>query len=48
VRDADVQEALRLQGMEPVAVGPAAFRREADSEITRYRMQANRAGISVD
>jgi tripartite-type tricarboxylate transporter receptor subunit TctC len=48
VRDADVRAALRAQGMEAVSVGPAAFRREADSEIARYRMQANRAGISVD
>jgi tripartite-type tricarboxylate transporter receptor subunit TctC len=48
VRDAHVQASLRAQGMEPAAVGPAAFRTEADSEITRYRMQARRAGISVD
>ena len=48
VRDANVREALRAQGMEAVSVGPAAFRREADSEISRYRMQAHRAGISVD
>lgn len=48
VRNADVQASFRGQGMEPVAVGAAAFRKEADSEISRYRMQAHRAGISVD
>ncbi len=48
VGDANVQASLRAQGMEPVTVGAAAFRKEADSEISRYRMQANRAGIKVD
>ncbi|MFM9921486.1 tripartite tricarboxylate transporter substrate binding protein [Variovorax sp. H27-G14] len=46
--DAEVRASLRAQGMAPVAVGAEAFRKEADSEISRYRMQAHRAGITVD
>jgi tripartite-type tricarboxylate transporter receptor subunit TctC len=46
--DAGVQSALRAQGMEPVAVGAAAFRQEAEREISRYRVEADRAGISLD
>jgi hypothetical protein len=34
--------------MDPVTVGPEAFRKEAESEISRYRVQADRAGISLD
>ncbi|MGJ7610845.1 MULTISPECIES: Bug family tripartite tricarboxylate transporter substrate binding protein [unclassified Variovorax] len=46
--DPAVQAALRAQGMEPVALGAAAFRKETETEIARYRIQAARAGISVD
>ena len=46
--DPVVQAALRAQGMEPVALGAAAFRNETETEIARYRIQAARVGISVD
>lgn len=46
--DAALQANLRAQGMDPVTVGPEAFRKEAESEISRYRVQADRAGISLD
>ena len=46
--DTTLQTSLRAQGMDPVAVGPEAFRKEAESEISRYRVQADRAGISLD
>jgi len=46
--DPVVQAALRAQGMEPVALDAAAFRNETETEIARYRIQAARAGLSVD
>jgi tripartite-type tricarboxylate transporter receptor subunit TctC len=46
--DPEVQAALRAQDMEPMALGPAAFRQEAEHEISRYRAEAVRAGISLD
>jgi len=48
MNDPALQATLRAQGMTPVDVGPVAFRAEAESEISRYRVQACRAGISVD
>ncbi|QNK65926.1 tripartite tricarboxylate transporter substrate binding protein [Variovorax sp. PAMC26660] len=46
--DPALQAQLRAQGMEPVAIGAAGFRRQIDSEIPRYRALAHRAGIVTD
>ncbi len=46
--DPSVQAQLRAQGMEPVAVGSAAFRRQMAEEIARYRSVVQRARIPVE
>ncbi|MDA8520729.1 tripartite tricarboxylate transporter substrate binding protein [Acidovorax sp. NCPPB 4044] len=46
--DPALQAQLRAQGMEPAAIGAAAFRQQMDSEIGRYRALAHRAGIVVE
>ncbi|CAA2103512.1 Bug family tripartite tricarboxylate transporter substrate binding protein [Variovorax paradoxus] len=46
--DVEVQATLRAQGMEPISLGAAAFRTEAEDEIARYRVEAERAGLSLD
>lgn len=43
--DPALQTQLRAQGMEPVVIGAAAFRSLMESEISRYRALAHRAGI---
>jgi tripartite-type tricarboxylate transporter receptor subunit TctC len=43
-----LQAQLRAQGMEPVAIGAAAFRTQMESEISRYRALAHRAGIAAE
>jgi tripartite-type tricarboxylate transporter receptor subunit TctC len=43
-----LQAKLRAQGMEPVSIGAAGFRRQVDAEIPRYRALAHRAGIVTD
>ena len=46
--DAALQAQLRAQGMEPVVIGSAAFRGLMESEISRYRALAHRAGIAPE
>jgi tripartite-type tricarboxylate transporter receptor subunit TctC len=46
--DPALQAQLRAQGMEPVAIGAAAFRMQMESEIARYRALAHRAGIAME
>ena len=46
--DPAVQAQLRAQGMEPVVIGAAAFRRQMENEISRYRALAHRAGIAPE
>lgn len=41
-----LQDRLRGQGMEPVVIGAAEFRRLMEAEIARYRALAHRAGIA--
>jgi len=43
-----LQAQLRAQGMEPVAIGAAAFRAQMEGEISRYRALAHRAGIMAE
>ncbi|MDR6519152.1 tripartite-type tricarboxylate transporter receptor subunit TctC [Variovorax paradoxus] len=43
-----LQAQLRAQGMEPVAIGAAAFRAQMEGEISRYRALAHRAGIAAE
>jgi tripartite-type tricarboxylate transporter receptor subunit TctC len=43
-----LQAQLRAQGMEPVVIGAAAFKRQMESEISRYRALAHRAGIVAE
>jgi len=43
-----LQAQLRAQGMEPVAIGAAAFRTQMEGEISRYRALAHRAGIVAE
>ena len=43
-----LQSQLRAQGMEPVAIGGAAFRSQMEGEISRYRALAHRAGIAAE
>jgi tripartite-type tricarboxylate transporter receptor subunit TctC len=43
-----LQAQLRAQGMEPVAIGAAAFRTQMEGEISRYRALAHRAGIAAE
>jgi tripartite-type tricarboxylate transporter receptor subunit TctC len=46
--DKAVQDQLRAQGMEPAMMGAAAFRSLMESEISRYRALAHRAGIASE
>ncbi|MDM0020001.1 Bug family tripartite tricarboxylate transporter substrate binding protein [Variovorax saccharolyticus] len=46
--DPALQAQLRAQGMEPVMIGAAAFRSQMESEISRYRALAHRAGIAPE
>ncbi|MBT2325101.1 tripartite tricarboxylate transporter substrate binding protein [Variovorax paradoxus] len=46
--DPAVQDQLRAQGMEPVMIGAAPFRSLMESEISRYRALAHRAGIAAE
>jgi tripartite-type tricarboxylate transporter receptor subunit TctC len=46
--NAALQSQLRAQGMEPVAIGAAAFRSQMEGEISRYRALAHRAGIVAE
>ncbi|WP_093165750.1 tripartite tricarboxylate transporter substrate binding protein [Variovorax sp. YR216] len=46
--DPALQEQLKAQGMEPVAIGATAFRTQMESEIARYRALAHRAGIAME
>ncbi|MFY3383663.1 Bug family tripartite tricarboxylate transporter substrate binding protein [Paracidovorax sp. MALMAid1276] len=48
MRDPQLQEQIRAQGMEPVFVGPKAMHAAMDNEIGRYRALAHRAQIVVD
>ena len=43
-----MQEQMRAQGMEPVFIGAAAFRAQMESEVSRYRALAHRAGIVAE
>ena len=43
-----LQAQLRAQGMEPAAIGAAAFRSQMEGEISRYRALAHRAGIAPE
>lgn len=46
--DPALQAQLRTQGMEPVAIGAAAFRAQMEGEIARYRALAHRARIAME
>lgn len=46
--DTTLQEQLRTQGMEPVAIGPSEFRKTMETEIARFRALAHRAHIVMD
>ncbi|RST56319.1 tripartite tricarboxylate transporter substrate binding protein [Variovorax sp. MHTC-1] len=46
--DKAIQDQLRAQGMEPVMIGVAPFRSLMESEISRYRALAHRAGIAAE
>jgi len=46
--DPALQAQLRAQGMEPVVIGAAAFRTQMETEISRYRALAHRAGIAPE
>ncbi|WP_422823222.1 Bug family tripartite tricarboxylate transporter substrate binding protein [Variovorax ureilyticus] len=46
--DPALQAQLKAQGMEPAAIGAAAFRSQMESEIARYRALAHRAGIAME
>jgi tripartite-type tricarboxylate transporter receptor subunit TctC len=48
VADKALQDQFRAQGMEPVMIGPAPFRSTMESEISRYRALAHRAGIAAE
>ena len=48
LRDPQLQEQIRAQGMEPVFIGPKAMHAAMDNEIGRYRALAHRAKIVVD
>ncbi|RZJ61429.1 MAG: tripartite tricarboxylate transporter substrate binding protein [Acidovorax sp.] len=48
LRDPQLQEQIRAQGMEPVFIGPKAMHTAMDNEIGRYRALAHRAKIVVD
>ncbi len=46
--DPTLQAQLRAQGMEPAAIGAAAFRAQMEGEIARYLALAHRAGIAPE
>ncbi|MDR6535352.1 tripartite tricarboxylate transporter substrate binding protein [Variovorax soli] len=46
--DKRLQDQFRAQGMEPVMIGAAPFRSLMESEISRYRALAHRAGIAAE
>ena len=46
--DPALQAQLRAQGMEPAALGAAAFRAQMEGEIARYRALAHRVGIAAE
>jgi tripartite-type tricarboxylate transporter receptor subunit TctC len=46
--DKSIQDQLRAQGMEPVMIGAAPFRSLMESEISRYRALAHRAGLAAE
>ena len=46
--DKALQDQLRAQGMEPVMIGAGPFRSLMESEISRYRALAHRAGIAAE
>lgn len=46
--DPQLQAQLRAQGLEPVALGAAAMRKQMEIETSRYRALAHRAGIRAD
>ena len=46
--DKALQDQFRAQGMEPVMIGAAPFRSLMESEISRYRALAHRAGIAAE
>jgi len=46
--DPALQTQLRAQGMEPAAIGAAAFRTQMEGEIARYLALAHRAGIASE
>lgn len=48
MRDTQLQEQIRAQGMEPVFVGPKAMHAAMEDEIGRYRALAHRAQIVVE
>ncbi|MGK6306217.1 Bug family tripartite tricarboxylate transporter substrate binding protein [Variovorax sp. DT-64] len=48
VADKALQDQFRAQGMEPVMIGAAPFRSTMESEISRYRALAHRAGIAAE
>ncbi len=46
--DPTLQAQLRAQGMEPVMIGADPFRKQMESEISRYLALAHRAGIQPE
>ena len=48
MRDVQLQDQIRAQGMEPVFVGPKAMHAAMEDEIGRYRALAHRAQIAVE
>jgi tripartite-type tricarboxylate transporter receptor subunit TctC len=46
--DKALQDQFRAQGMEPAMIGAAPFRGLMESEISRYRALAHRAGIAAE
>lgn len=48
MREVQLQEQIRAQGMEPVFVGPTAMHAAMEGEIGRYRALAHRAQIVVE
>jgi tripartite-type tricarboxylate transporter receptor subunit TctC len=48
LRDPQLQEQIRAQGMEPVFIGPKPMHTAMEDEIGRYRALAHRAQITVE
>jgi tripartite-type tricarboxylate transporter receptor subunit TctC len=48
MRDPQLQEQIRAQGMEPVFIGPKPMHKAMEDEIGRYRALAHRAQIVVE